>query len=125
MVSRKQSFGSELRRLREEAKGEPRMSDLAEAIDVSVVYISDIERDRRNPPSPEKIFKMLEAIGKEDQIDWMLQLAAKSRRSVEISVENKSDRAIFALASLARRVEEGQVSDDQLESILKTLKKDK
>ncbi len=123
MAGRKETFGSALRQLREE--GEMRMADLADAIGVSVVYVSDIERDRRNPPSPDKIFKMLTAIGKEDQIDRMLQLAVKSRMSVEISVENKSERAIYALASLARRVEEGQVSDDQWEKILKTIGKEK
>jgi transcriptional regulator with XRE-family HTH domain len=123
MDSRNETFGGKLRRLREEADGNVRMADLASAINVSVVYVSDIERDRRNPPSPDKIAKMLAVLGKEDCIEDMLRLAVKSRKSVEISVERQSECAIHALASLARRAEEGGLSDQQWGLILDAIKR--
>ena len=47
------TFGSLLRRLREEKR--LRQADIANAIGVSTVYICDIEKDRRNPPSYRKL----------------------------------------------------------------------
>lgn len=47
------TFGSLLRQLRVEKK--LRQADIAVAIGVSTVYICDIEKDRRNPPSYTKL----------------------------------------------------------------------
>lgn len=47
------NFGLYLRKLREDRN--LRQADLAEKIGVSPVYISDIERGRRNPPDSEKL----------------------------------------------------------------------
>ena len=47
------TFGSLLRQLREEKR--LRQVDVANAIGVSTVYICDIEKDRRNPPSYKKL----------------------------------------------------------------------
>ena len=47
------NFGSYLRQLREKRK--LRQEDLAKAINVSTVYICDIEKGRRNPPDIEKL----------------------------------------------------------------------
>lgn len=47
------TFGSLLRQLREEKR--LRQTDVANAIGVSTVYICDIEKDRRNPPSYKKL----------------------------------------------------------------------
>ncbi len=46
-------FGSFLRKLREDRT--LRQEDLAKAINVSIVYICDIEKGRRNPPDVEKL----------------------------------------------------------------------
>ena len=47
------TFGSLLHQLRVEKK--LRQADIAVAIGVSTVYICDIEKDRRNPPSYTKL----------------------------------------------------------------------
>ncbi len=47
------NFGSFLRELREKKK--LRQEDLAKAINVSIVYVCDIEKGRRNPPDVEKL----------------------------------------------------------------------
>ena len=46
-------FGAFLRELREKKK--LRQEDLAKSIDVSTVYICDIEKGRRNPPDIKKL----------------------------------------------------------------------
>lgn len=47
------NFGSFLRKLREDRQ--LRQEDLARVINVSTVYICDIEKGRRNPPDIEKL----------------------------------------------------------------------
>ena len=75
------TFGSLLRQLREEKK--LRQADIADAIGVSTVYICDIEKDRRNPPS----YKKLQLIaGKleltEEKTAELLDLAGRARGEV-------------------------------------------
>lgn len=110
-MARRKTFGSELRRIREDHPDSVSMKTLADAIGVSVVYISDIERDRRNPPSAKRIGVLLETLDASDRLDEMVELAAISRKSVEISVKDKSDDAVRALASLARRAETGEIPE--------------
>ncbi|MBQ7609083.1 MAG: helix-turn-helix transcriptional regulator [Desulfovibrionaceae bacterium] len=52
------TFGPTIRKLREGLNKS--MKDLANLLGVSVVYISDIERGRRNPPQGEKLHKIAE-----------------------------------------------------------------
>jgi transcriptional regulator with XRE-family HTH domain len=103
-------FGEQLRRLRR-AK-ELTLADLADTIRCSIAYISDVERGKRNPPSPEKVRKLLAKMGEEARLTDMLLLAAKSRRAVEISVEGKNDEVADMLVALARRCDEGSMDDD-------------
>lgn len=75
------TFGSLLRRLREEKR--LRQADIANAIGVSTVYICDIEKDRRNPPS----YKKLQLIaGKldltEEKTAELFDLAGRARGEV-------------------------------------------
>lgn len=75
------TFGSLLRQLREEKR--LRQADIANAIGVSTVYICDIEKDRRNPPS----YKMLQLIaGKleltEEKAAELFDLAGRARGEV-------------------------------------------
>ena len=112
-------FGGELRRLRR-AK-ELSLADLADAIKCSIVYISDIERGKRNPPSPQKIRNLLAKMREEDRLSEMLLLAAKSRQSIRISVEDKNDEVAEMLVALARRCDEGSLDEDLARRIKKIL----
>jgi transcriptional regulator with XRE-family HTH domain len=115
-------FGDELRRLRRQAN--LTLADLADAIGTSIVYISDVERGRKNPPSPIKLKKLLAAMRQEALFPQMLALAVKSRRSVEISVENKSDEVTDMVVALARRCDEGDLTNDTIQRILRLLEKE-
>jgi transcriptional regulator with XRE-family HTH domain len=109
-LNKKSLFGEELRRLRR-AK-EMSLADLADAIGCSIVFISDVERGKRNPPSPEKIRKLLATMGEEVRFSEMLKLAARSRQSIEIPVEDKDDQVADMLVALARRCDEGSLDDE-------------
>lgn len=109
-MKKKNLFGEELRRLRR-AK-ELSLADLADTIGCSIVYMSDIERGRRNPPSPERIRKLLAKMGEEQRLSEMLVLAARSRQSIEIPVEGKNDQVADMLVALARRCDEGSLDEE-------------
>lgn len=75
------TFGSLLRQLREEKR--LRQADVANTIGVSTVYICDIEKDRRNPPS----YKKLQQIAKkleltEEKTTELFDLAGQARGEV-------------------------------------------
>jgi transcriptional regulator with XRE-family HTH domain len=118
-LKKKSLFGVELRRMRR-AK-EMSLVDLAKAIDCSIVYISDIERGKRNPPSEEKIRKLLSVLGEENRISEMLFLATRSRQRIEISVEDKDDQVTEMLMAMARRCDDGSLDKDLAKKIKKIL----
>jgi transcriptional regulator with XRE-family HTH domain len=118
-LSKKSLFGEELRRLRR-AK-EMSLADLSDAIGCSIVYTSDVERGKRNPPSPDKIRKLLAKLGEEERLAEMLKLAAQSRQSIEIPVEDKNDQVADMLVALARRCDEGSMDDELAKKIKEIL----
>ena len=87
------------------------MAHLAGAIGCSIVYMSDVERGRRNPPGPAKIQRLLAEMGEEHRLSEMFVLAARSRQSIEISVEDKNDEVANMLVALARRCDDGSLDD--------------
>lgn len=108
-VVKKNAFGEALRQLRR-TRGLS-LADLADVIGCSVVHMSDIERGRKNPPRPPKIQALLVRLDAEEKFEKMLQLAAKTRQSVEISVTGKDDEVTNMLAALERRCDEGSMDD--------------
>jgi transcriptional regulator with XRE-family HTH domain len=120
-MQKRRTFGSELRRIREAQQAT--LKDLAEVIDVSIVFISDVERDRRNPPPSDRIARLLDFLGATERLDEMLMLAAVSRNTVEISIENKPEATIKAIASLARRADD--IPESMWNEILKLVSKGK
>jgi transcriptional regulator with XRE-family HTH domain len=105
------TFGGELRRLRRQAG-----RSLAELADVL-----GVERGPKNPPSPNNIRRLLVFLGQESEFGKMLYLAAKARQSVEIPVDDKSKQVTDMLVALARRCDEGSLTDDVVEEIRKIL----
>ena len=53
---------------------------LAELMDIAPAYLSDIEKGKRNSPSPEKMSKLAELLGlTEEEVLLMNDLAAEAR----------------------------------------------
>ena len=111
------SFGATIRKIREESK--KTMKDLAKALGVSIVYISDIELGHRNPPTGEKLDKMADFLGvsRDDITEW----AARERGYVEIGVENGEAPLSNVALALARRGE--SLTEEEASQILKIINK--
>lgn len=106
-------FGSRLREARELAHKS--MKDLAEAVGVSIVYISDIERGRRNPPQGDKLTRIANFLGlNPDEVE---DLAARDRKRVELELKDDQGAISDAALVLARRWD--SITDTQAEEILK------
>ncbi len=75
------TFGSLLRQLREEKR--LRQADLANTIGVSTVYVCDIEKDRRNPPSYRKLQQIAGKLElTEEETAELYDLAGQARGEV-------------------------------------------
>lgn len=116
-------FGVEIRRLRRQAG--LTLADLAEAVGVSIVYVSQIERGDRHPPSPEGIRKLAARLGVPEQYGRLQALADRSRPSVEIALKGKTELEADMLLALARESEQGGLSPEAVEELLGILKKHK
>ncbi len=113
------TFGTLLRSLREKKKR--KIKEIADLFNWSVVYVSDIERSRRNPPSFENIIKIARFL--EEPPNKLLITAMKDGKGIELLVKNRSDKVSQAAFMLARSWE--GLSDEDAEKILEVLMKDK
>lgn len=104
-------FGRYLRELRERTG--MRMKEMADEMGWTSVYISDIERGRRNPPSPAKIGKIAEILGVDSK--KLLDLANKERMRVVLDLDEESP-ACMDFALMLSRSWEG-MTDDEAEEL--------
>lgn len=115
MSVRNKTFGEMVRDLR--VKKKMHLSRLAEALNCSVVYVSDIERDRRNPPSFDKIITIAETLGVDP--NQLLKLAAQTKKKVELEIDNVDEKRESTALMLARSWK--KLEDDEIEEIKKIL----
>ncbi len=118
-MAKKNLFGDELRRIRR-SKGLS-LADLADAIDCSIVHMSDIERGKKNPPTAKKIRKLMKDLSEEQETERMQALAVLSRNSIEIKVGDDGATVTDMLVALARRCDEGSLDDEVAKSIRQLL----
>ncbi len=111
------NFGKALRRFREK-KGFY-LKNVSDIMGWSVVYLSDIERGNRKPPSKNDIIKLAKFL--DVDFNLLLNLSDKDKGYIELDLKglnkNHSDTAL----SLARQME--HLGDDQWEKIKEILKK--
>ena len=85
---------------------------LAELLVLAPAYISDIENGNRNSPSPDKMEKLVEVLGlNEDEKNEMYDLAAKDRDNTvapDISEYVKSNNAVRVALRKARNLNLGE-----------------
>ena len=113
-----ESFGATLRRLRENAN--KTLKELANAMGVSVVYVSDIERGRRNPPQGEKLMQIANFF--KMPVSELEDLADRERKRVELNLDSRTETVSDAALVLARRWD--TITDEEASKILKILNKE-
>jgi transcriptional regulator with XRE-family HTH domain len=119
----KKIFGHELRRLRGLAG--LTLKDIADVFGWSIVYVSDIERSKRNPPGSREIEKMLIRMGKLEALPEMIRLAAEARRSIEFEVNPASDpKEVNILLAFKRRIDNGGLKPQTRDRIQELLDED-
>lgn len=93
------------------------LQDVADALGVTVVYVSEVERGKRPPFTNERLPALAKIL--ELDLDEVRAAAWAQKRMIEWDPATTSDKQIEALMALAR----WGLSDNQLEDILKIARK--
>ena len=109
------SFGEMLRTMRTEAKRS--LGDLARHLDLSVVYVSDIERDRRSPLGLSKILQASKFLNASP--DPLLRAAAQSKGTFDLDVRDYPPVALELLSGLAKGRQRDEIYQQMLEILNK------
>ena len=117
----KTTFGSFLIKKRMEQDLSARQ--LAISLDISAVYMCDIEKDRR--PAPEDMLEQLPRLLhlSESEINLMYDLAAKSRNAVSADLPEYIMEKDIVRAAL-RTAKKHNVTDKQWEDFIRRITKD-
>jgi transcriptional regulator with XRE-family HTH domain len=94
------------------------LGDLARHLGLSIVYLSDIERDRRGALGPIKILEASEFL--ETSPDLLLRAAAESKGTFDLDVRDYSPVAFELLSGLAK----GRHRDEVYQRMLDILNED-
>jgi transcriptional regulator with XRE-family HTH domain len=113
------AFGRLLREKRKIARRS--MGELAKSLDVSIPYISDVERGSRNPFSKEKIYRIAEYLNIDPKP--LLVAAAEDVGGFRLDVLKNNPQSVEVGAALMRGWPE--LSEEQLEKIREILKEEK
>ncbi len=112
-------FGDALRRTRQDAGRT--LGDVAKLLDVSVVYVSDVERGNRRPFSNERLLKIARFL-KADPAP-LIRAAHVERGVIEYDISNAKPLEAAVVGDLVSGLARGGVTDDQLRKI-KTILRD-
>jgi len=111
-------FGDALRKARRNA--EKTLGDVAKLLEVSVVYVSDVERGNRRPFSNERILKVAKFL-KTDAAP-IIAAADVERGVIEYDITKAKPLEAAVVGGLVSGLARGGVTDEQLQKIKKILK---
>ena len=112
-------FGDALRRTRQDAGRT--LGDVAKLLDVSVVYVSDVERGNRRPFSNERLLKIARFLNADPAP--LIRAADVERGVIEYDISNAKPLEAAVVGDLVSGLARGGVTDDQLRKI-KTILRD-
>jgi transcriptional regulator with XRE-family HTH domain len=110
-------FGDALRRARQ-GSGKT-LGDVARLLEVSVVYISDVERSNRRPFRNERIVKIAEFVQTDPAP--LIALADVERGVIEYDITKGSQLEADVVGELVSGLARGGVTDKQLQKIREIL----
>jgi transcriptional regulator with XRE-family HTH domain len=111
------AFGTMLRDARETALPKRSMGELARHMGLTVTFISDVERGRRAPFTPDKILTAARFLGV--RAEPLLLAAATERKTIELNAVGARPKMLQVGAGLMRHWTD--LTDEQLEQIEKIL----
>ena len=111
------TFGEVLRSMRVQAKKS--LGELARHLDISVVYLSDIERGRRGALNPTKLLEACKFL--EASPEPLLRAAAQLKGTFDLDVRDYPPVALELLSGLAK----GRHRDEVYQKMLDILNEDK
>ena len=111
-------FGDALRKIRQNA--ERTLGDVAKLLEISVVYVSDVERGNRRPFSNERILKVAKFL-KTDPAP-LITAADVERGVIEYDITKAKPLEAAVVGDLVSGLARGGVTDDQLQKISNILK---
>ena len=111
-------FGDALRRTRQQA--EKTLGDVARLLDVSVVYVSDVERGNRRPFRNDRILKVARFL-KADPAP-LIAAADVEKGVIEYDISKAKPLEARVVGDLVSGLARGGVTEDQLEKIRTILK---
>jgi transcriptional regulator with XRE-family HTH domain len=111
-------FGDVLRKARRDA--EKTLGDVAKLLEVSVVYVSDVERGNRRPFSNERIVKVAKFLNTDAAP--IIAAAAVERGVIEYDINKAKPLEAAVVGGLVSGLARGGVTDEQLQKIKKILK---
>ena len=114
-------FGDALRRTRQNA--EKTLGDVATLLDVSVVYVSDVERGNRRPFSNERILKVAGLL-KTDPAP-LIAAADIEKGVIEYDISKARPLEARVVGDLVSGLARGGVTEEQLKRIRNILKDSK
>jgi transcriptional regulator with XRE-family HTH domain len=91
------------------------LQDVANALNISVVYVSEVERGKRPPFTNERLPVLADVL--EIDLNELTKSAFLGRKMIELDPATTTDQTMDAMVALAR----GGLSDNQLKSILEIL----
>ena len=123
MKAQYESFGEFLQKKRLE--NEITLRKMAELIGITAPYLTDIEKDRRNPPEIQKLDKIAEILSlTEEEKAVMFDLAGKQRNSVAPDLPDYIMKRDYVAAAL-RTARDIDADDDDWLKFLEELKQRK
>jgi transcriptional regulator with XRE-family HTH domain len=108
------SFGELIRSSRRRL--DKSLQDVADALGVTAVYVSEVERGKRPPFTIERLSALAQVL--ELDLDRLRAAAWAEKRMIEWDPSTASDKQVQALVALAR----GGLSESQLDEILEIAK---
>ena len=111
-------FGDALRRTRQKAG--KTLGDVARLFDLSVVYLSDVERGNRRPFSNERILTVASFLNTDPAP--LIAAADVEKGVIEYDITKAKPLEAAVVGDLVSGLARGGVTDDQLEKIRNILK---
>lgn len=111
-------FGDALRKARRNA--DKTLGDIAKLLEVSVVYVSDVERSNRRPFSNERILKVAKFLKVDPEP--LIAAADRERGVIEYDITKAKPLEADVVGGLVSGLARGGITDEQLQRIKKILK---